>query len=52
VLRGGDAASRRRVNRSDIHLDVMIGSPEVDVTGTDGRGREVPVIRDGSFGFD
>ncbi len=51
VLPGADAATRRGVNRSDIHLDVMIGSPEVDVTGTDARGRDVPVIRDGAFCF-
>jgi len=29
----------------------MIGSPEVDVTGTDAKGREVPVLRDGAFCF-
>ena len=49
VLDAGDTASKRLVNSSDIHLDVMIGTPEQDVTGTDDRGRQVPVIRDGSF---
>jgi aminopeptidase len=51
VLPGGDPAARRLVNKSDIHLDVMIGSPELDVTGTDARGRAVKVIRDGAFCF-
>lgn len=49
VLDPGDTAGKRLVNSSDIHLDVMIGTPEQDVTGTDDRGRQVPVIRDGSF---
>ena len=51
VLPAGDAATRRLVNKSDIHLDVMIGSPELGVTGSDARGREVKVIRDGAFCF-
>jgi aminopeptidase len=49
VLPDGDAAARRLVNASDVHLDVMIGTPDQEVTGTDARGRVVPVIRDGSF---
>ena len=39
----------RGVNRSTIHLDVMIGSPELEVTGIDGRGRRVPLIHDGAW---
>jgi aminopeptidase len=35
------------LNRSTIHLDVMIGSPEFTVTGVDGKGKPVSVIRDG-----
>lgn len=31
-------------NRSDVHQDVMIGGPEVDVFGLDSGGAEVPVI--------
>jgi len=41
--------SPRGVNRSTIHLDVMIGSPELEATGVDGRGRRVPLIRDGAW---
>ena len=43
------AASRRTVNSSTIHIDVMIGSPEVDVTATDARGAGLPLIRDGAW---
>jgi aminopeptidase len=39
----------RGVNRSATHLDVMIGSPKLEVTGVDGRGRRVPLIRDGHW---
>jgi aminopeptidase len=39
----------RGVNRSTIHLDVMIGSPEFEATGIDRRGRRVPLIRDGTW---
>jgi aminopeptidase len=37
----------RGVNQSSVHLDVMIGSPELDVTGVTDKGRRVPVISDG-----
>jgi aminopeptidase len=37
----------RGVNRSATHLDVMIGSPKLEVTGIGGRGKRVPLIRDG-----
>jgi aminopeptidase len=39
----------RGVNRSTTHLDVMIGSPGLEATGVDGRGRRVPLIRDGAW---
>ena len=37
------------VNRSTIHLDVMIGGPELEATGLDARGRRIPLIRDGAW---
>jgi len=37
----------RYLNDSTIHLDVMIGSPDFEVTGVTGKGRRIPVIRDG-----
>jgi leucyl aminopeptidase (aminopeptidase T) len=36
-------------NRSDVHQDVMIGGPEVDVFGLDSGGVEVPVIIDDAW---
>jgi len=37
------------VNRSVVHLDVMIGSPEMDVEATDATGKRVTIISDGAF---
>jgi aminopeptidase len=36
---------QKRLNRSSIHVDFMIGSPEVDVTGITTSGDRVPVLR-------
>ena len=44
-----DEAERERVNKSDIHVDFMIGSNEVDVDGITGDGDRVPVLRGGSW---
>ena len=38
-----------RINRSQIHIDFMIGSPEVDVTGLTADGERVPVLRGGAW---
>jgi aminopeptidase len=40
---------RERINRSQIHIDFMIGSPEVDVTGLTSAGERVPVLRGGAW---
>jgi aminopeptidase len=40
---------RERLNRSSIHVDFMIGSPEVDVTGITREGERVPVLRDSTW---
>jgi aminopeptidase len=37
----------RGVNRSTTHLDVMIGSPKLEVTGIGPRAKRIPLIRDG-----
>ena len=39
----------RGVNRSTIHLDVMIGSPQLEATGVDVRGKRIPLIREGAW---
>jgi aminopeptidase len=37
------------VNRSVIHIDVMIGAPEMDVDAVDGKGRTIGIISGGAF---
>jgi aminopeptidase len=38
---------RDRINRSEIHIDFMIGGDDVSVTGITRAGERVPVLRDG-----
>ena len=40
---------RARVNQSAAHIDFMIGSNDVDVTGVTKDGERVPVLRDGAW---
>lgn len=42
-------ADRERVNRSDLHIDFMIGADDVSVSGVDRHGRAVPLLREGSW---
>lgn len=42
-------ADRARANESQIHLDFMIGSSELQVTGITLEGERVPVLRDGAW---
>ena len=44
----GDA-DRERVNRSNVHIDFMIGSDDVDVTATTREGDDVPLLRGGDW---
>ena len=44
-----DAAERERINQSRIHVDFMIGSPELEVDGITHDGRTVPVLRRGDW---
>jgi aminopeptidase len=37
------------VNDSEIHIDFMIGSPQLDVTGLTAEGERVPLLRGGKF---
>jgi aminopeptidase len=44
-----DLSERARINKSRIHVDFMIGSPELDVDGLTREGEAVPVLRAGSW---
>ena len=44
---GTRSGSTRGLNRSTIHLDVMIGGPDFEVTGIAANGRRLPVIAGG-----
>jgi aminopeptidase len=44
-----DSADRAQVNKSRVHVDFMIGSPELDVDGITRDGQAVPVLRTGSW---
>ena len=44
-----DDADREKANVSRIHVDFMIGSNDVDVTGITSGGERVPVLRGGSW---
>jgi aminopeptidase len=43
------AEDRGRVNSSQLHLDFMIGTSDVAVTGVTREGERVPVLRDGAW---
>jgi aminopeptidase len=44
-----EESDRERMNRSGIHIDFMIGAPEVAVTGITREGTEIPVLIDGAW---
>jgi aminopeptidase len=44
-----DDSEADQVNESSIHVDFMIGSPEVSVLGLDAGGTETPVLVDGAW---
>lgn len=48
---GGTRTERpaRGLNQSPVHLDVMIGSPDLEATGVNAKGKRIPVIHDGLF---
>ena len=47
LVAGSDGGGE--VNQSEIHIDFMIGSNELAVTGLTAAGERVPVLRDGSW---
>lgn len=44
-----DPAERARINKSQVHVDFMIGSRELAVDGIASDGSAVPVLRDGAW---
>lgn len=44
-----DEADKARVNRSQVHIDFMVGSPALNVDGITPAGEHVPVLRDGAW---
>jgi len=44
-----DDADLPRINASAVHIDFMIGSNDVSVTGTTKSGEQVPILRGGSW---
>ena len=48
-MREVDNADRRRVNTSAIHLDFMIGSPAISISGVTRDGETVPVLAGGHW---
>ncbi|MEP6811873.1 MAG: aminopeptidase [Actinomycetota bacterium] len=45
----GDDSDLARINESAVHIDFMIGSNDVNVTGTTKSGDQVPILRSGSW---
>jgi aminopeptidase len=44
-----DELARRGVNWAEVHTDLMVGAPEVDVDGISKDGDAVPILRDNSW---
>jgi aminopeptidase len=44
-----DERDKQQVNSSSIHIDFMIGSPEIDVDGVNDDGARVPLLRGGEW---
>ena len=40
---------KKRINESQVHIDFMIGSPELEVDGITAAGERVPVLRRGAW---
>ena len=47
--KGADPSDAERINQSEIHIDFMIGGPEVTVFGVDADGNEVTVLEGGAW---
>ncbi len=47
--KGADPREAERINHSEIHIDFMIGGPEVTVLGLDAAGHEVILLQGGAW---
>ncbi len=46
-----DELKERGVNSSIVHVDFMVGTPDLSIVGTTHDGKEIPVFIDGDFAF-
>ena len=44
-----EECTERGVNDSIIHVDFMIGAPDLSIVGTDGQGNEIPIVSNGNW---
>ena len=44
-----EECTERGVNDSIIHVDFMIGAPDLSIVGTDGQGNEIPIFSNGNW---
>lgn len=56
LIRGAEKMTREQldalgVNRSGEHVDFMIGTPDLSITGISADGAEIPIFRNGNFCF-
>ena len=49
--RGLSAADPEHFNHSQIHIDFMIGTRDMNIAGTDVNGKEIQIFKDGNFAF-
>ena len=48
---GDEEVHKRGINKSVSHVDFMIGSKDLSITGIDKDGKEIPIFRDGNWAF-
>ena len=48
-LMGDHELLKNGINQSENHVDFMVGTPDLNITGTDLYGNEVPLFIDGNF---
>ena len=48
---GDEEVHKRGINKSVSHVDFMIGSKDLSITGIDKDGKEIPIFREGNWAF-